>query len=158
MSQRDELSSRQVRDELLAAWRDRHPTQQRTNAMTKAELYVQHLEQEGYKPRIDEDNDVIFKFEGMTLVLSNDDEDTPFFRLLLPNFWEIESEEEQQALRAMNAVNARLKVLKLVLVRGHVWASVELFFDPFETFKSVFTRSVRLVLQGAKEFRDEMNP
>ena len=125
--------------------------------MTKAEMFLEHLRQEGYAPRF-EDDDVIFKYEGKTFILNCDEEDKPFFRLLLPAFWEIESEEEERrALKAINAVNLRMKVLKVFSVNQNVWASVELFLDPFESFKLVLGRCLDLLVSGMHAFRKEMH-
>jgi len=78
------------------------------------------------RPRF-EDDDVIFKYEGKTFLLNCDEEDKSFFRLLLPAFWEIESEEEERrALKAINAVNLRMKVIKVFSIHQNVWASVEM--------------------------------
>jgi len=152
---RDQSSALRIREELLAAFRDSHA---KPKPMTKAECYKAHLQDEGYRPRIDDSGDVVFKCEGRTLVLMADEDDAPFFWLLLPNVWEIESpEEEQRALRAMDAVHARRKVVKLNLMHDHVRVSVELFFDPIETFKNVLQRCICLIFLAASEFRDEMN-
>ena len=51
-----------------------------------------------------------------------------FFRLVFPNFWEIESDGERaQALGAAQEATADTKVAKVFLVKDNVWASVELF-------------------------------
>lgn len=126
--------------------------------MSKAEIYLEHLRQEGFVPRLDDDNDVIFKYEGKTFLLSGDDEDKPFFRLLLPAFWEIESEEEEcQVMKAMNIVNMRMKAMKLFAVDQNVWASVEMFLDPFDSFKRVLDRCLDLLVSGMHEFRKAMS-
>jgi hypothetical protein len=151
---RDQASALRIREELLVALRNSHA---KPKPMTKAESYRAHLQDEGYRPRIDDNGDVVFKCEGRTLVLVAYEDDAPFFRLRLANVWEIESpEEEQRALRAMDTVNARLKVVKLNLMHDHVWVLVELFFDPFETFKNVLQRCIRLIFLAASDFRDEM--
>lgn len=125
--------------------------------MSKAEMFLEYLRQEGFAPR-HEDDDVIFKYEGKTFMLACDDEDKPFFRLLLPAFWEIESEEEERSvLKALNVVNRRMKAFKVFAVNQNVWASVELFLDPFESFKLVLDRCLDLLVSGMHEFRKAMH-
>jgi len=122
-----------------------------------ADAYLEYLREEGYSPRADDDGDVVFKFEGSTYLLVCDEEDEIFFRLMRPGFWEIEtSEEEDRALKAVNQVNAMMKVVKLAVMRDCVWASVELYIDPFESFKRIFRRSLRLLAQSVREFGDAM--
>lgn len=127
--------------------------------MSKAEMYVDFLREEGYVPKVDEDGDVVFKCEGRTYIVFGEEKDESYFRLAFPAFWEIESaDEEDQAREAINELNAKMKVMKLFIVRDNVWASVEMFLDPIESFKSVFTRSLNLLQQGVNEFRDQMQP
>lgn len=131
---------------------------QREQAMSKAEMFLEHLRQEGFVPRLDDDNDIVFKYEGKTFLLNCDDEDKPFFRLILPAFWEIESaEEECQVMKAMNRVNMRMKVMKVFAVHQNVWASVELFLDPFDSYKRVLDRCLDLLVSGMHEFCKAMN-
>ncbi len=127
--------------------------------MTKAELYMDYLREEGYVPRLDDDGDVVFKREGGTFVLFADEEDRSYFRLVFPAFWEIESEEEDEMARAViNELNADLKVMKLYIVRNNVWAAVEMFLDPIENFPNVFPRCVRLLASGVNKFQQRMRP
>ncbi len=126
-------------------------------AMSKAEMFLEHLRQEGYAPHLDDDNDVVFKYEGKTFLLSCDEEDKMFFRLLLPAFWEIESEEEEcRVLKNINVINSRMKAMKLIVIHQNVWGSVELFLDPFESFKLILERCLDLLVSGMHEFGKAM--
>jgi hypothetical protein len=127
--------------------------------MTKAHLYMDYLREEGYVPRLDDDGDVVFKYEGGTYILFADEKDPAYFRLAFPNFWEIESEEEErQVLDVINELNGRLKVVKFFIPRDDLWASVEMFIDPIENFRAVFARSISLLSQAVGMFRDKMQP
>src|SRR5712671_6198274 len=127
--------------------------------MSKAEMYIEFLREEGYVPKLDEDADVVFKCEGRTYILFSEEKDQNYFRLAFPAFWEIESaDEEDQAREAMNDLNAKMKVMKLFIVRDNVWASVEMFLSPIASFKPVFARSLALLQQGVNEFRECMQP
>ena len=107
--------------------------------MSKVAKYMEFLREEGYVPKFDEDGDVVFKCEGRTYILFAEEKDATYFRLAFPAFWEIESaDEEDQAREALNDLNAKMKVMKLFIVRDNVWASVEMFLDPIDSFKAVF--------------------
>ncbi len=120
-------------------------------------MYRHFLIEEGYAPKVDEDGDVTFKFEGASFFIAVDEEDDQFFRIVLPNFWPIESEDEREqvaaaALRAtMNA-----KVAKVFPIRDDTWATVEMFCSPPETFKPVFRRCLRAILAAVENFREGM--
>ena len=125
--------------------------------LSKTDLYLKHLHEEGFNPQVDEDGDVIFRCESRTYVLIQDERDPTFVRLLLPNFWAIESEEEHlRALMTANQVNAKMKIVKLVMVRRSVWASIELLIDSPAHFVNVFNRCVQIIPDPTREFRQAM--
>jgi hypothetical protein len=121
------------------------------------EAYCDFLASEGFRPSVDEDGDIRFRHEGRTLFLFRDPKDPEYFRVALPGAWECESpEEETRALAAANAVNRDLKVVKCVLVDGVVWISVELFLDPPEAFRPVFSRLLDVIGSAAWQIRGRM--
>ena len=80
-----------------------------------------------------------------------------FFRLVYPNFWEIESDEERiKAYIAASTATANVKVVKVHPQGDNVWASIEMFISPMENFQAVFARSMSALQSGIKRFRDEM--
>ncbi len=120
-------------------------------------MYYEFLKEEGYVPRYDADGDIVFKVEGMSYVLFPSEDDDEYFRLSLPNFWKIESDEERQrALVAACRVNAEIKVVKVYPVADNVWASVEMLFDPPDAFKPVFSRALRVIRAGVEHFASIM--
>ncbi|MGE0192563.1 MAG: hypothetical protein AB7T63_11045 [Planctomycetota bacterium] len=128
--------------------------------MTKeeqADLYFLHLVEEGYAPQIDKDGDVVFKYEGGTWFLQIDERDPEFFRLVFPNFWSIESDDERERVeRAALKATADTKVAKVFPVREDTWASVEMFVSPPEGFRPVFRRCLAAVGAAVAAFRREM--
>jgi hypothetical protein len=118
-----------------------------------AHYFADYLLKEGYSPTIDDDDDVVFKFEGQTYVISTDTTDVQYFRLMYLNFWSLESEEERQ-LAAMVAavVNRQLKVVKVFVADNETHASVELFVNHIDDFKPVFRRSLAALQSAARAF------
>ena len=123
----------------------------------RAEMYRQYLAEEGYSPKIDDDGDVFFKFEGRGHVILVSEKDEEFFSLARPNFWSIESDAERaKVVDAALYATKETKVAKVFPVRDNTWATIEMFFCPPESFKGVFRRSL-LALQAAIEnFRKKM--
>lgn len=116
-------------------------------------IYTSFLEEEGYRPNIDDDGDIYFKREGKTYLIFVDSEDSKFFRLVFPNFWPIESEEERlMVLHAANAATAQTKTAKVYMVQDNVWASVELFIDDPSHFKALFGRCMDALGVGVQTF------
>ncbi len=127
--------------------------------MSKADrvrMFSDFLRSEGYAPQTDDDGDIIFKYEGRVyIVLFDDDEE--FFRILFPNFWDIENQEERVKVeRAALTATAETKVAKVFPVRDYVWATIELFCSPPENAKSVFNRSMRAMRAAVNTFVEEM--
>jgi hypothetical protein len=126
---------------------------------TKSERYLTYLRDEGYVPRLDDDGDVVFKYEGRGFALYGDEHDAALFRLVHPFIWQVQSEEEQDLARdVMNDLNTRFHVVKFYQARGHIWASVELFLDRDDAFATVFPRVLRLLTQAVTQFALRMKP
>ncbi|EMI55715.1 hypothetical protein [Rhodopirellula sallentina] len=119
--------------------------------------YINFLKQEGYSPRVDEDGDVAFKFEGRTYYLLVSAEDPNLMRLAYPNFWSIENEEER--LRAQVAAlkaTKDTKVAKVFLTEKNTWGIVSLFLADPEAFHPVFPRCLSALRLSVNTFADTM--
>ena len=123
-----------------------------------AKLCLNYLKEEGYAPKLTERNDVVFKAEGKTFIVSTDDNDEQFLRLLLPNFYEIESDTEMnKAFRVANKINRSVKVGKVMIMDdNHVWAFAEQFIDSSPDLDDFFNRTIKVVRKAADDFASEM--
>ncbi|ADN02580.1 hypothetical protein [Spirochaeta thermophila] len=116
-------------------------------------LYLEFLDDLGTRPRIDEDGDVEFHYDGGIYYIIVDEEDPEYFSIIYPNFWEIESEDEyQQVLVAADYVTALSKVAKVYIVDDNVWATVEMILPSPEDFAQVFDRAMGLLQNGVYNF------
>jgi hypothetical protein len=121
-------------------------------------MYVNYLQKEGYVPEIDSDGDVRFKKEGKTYFIAVDDRDLEFFRIVLANIWEIETEEEYlKVLIACDGATASTKVAKAHTVRSNVWISTEVFVATPEDFEGVFKRCLSAIGTCKDKFVEKMN-
>ena len=125
--------------------------------MTKKKLFMRYLREEGFRPRIDEDDDIVFKFQGKTHFIETNESDESYFRLIFPNFWQIDTPEaESHALVVMSEVNAEIKVAKIYQRKDSIHATVEMFIDPMEGFKQVFPRCLGCIQAAVAAFREKM--
>jgi len=121
-----------------------------------AQAYVDYLAEEGYRPTIDQDGDVVFKIEGYMYFISIE-EDEQFFRLIFPNFWPLESADERvRAERIALRVTQRMKVVKVLTTDHGVIATVEMFVSGPESVYPVFRRCVQAIRGAVRAFSDEM--
>jgi len=121
------------------------------------QMYMEYLTDEGYRPSVDKDGDVVFKYEGHTYFVDVHNKDAEFFMLALANIWPIESEEERlQVLAAADYVNREAKAAKVSTKDDDVWITVEMFVAKPEDFKGVFARALDAIGTGVEYFVAEM--
>ncbi len=123
-----------------------------------AKLCLNYLREEGYAPKLTEQNDVIFKAEGKLYIVSTDNKDEQFLRIILPNFYEIENDTEMnKALRVANKINRNVKVGKVMIMDdNHVWAFAEQFIDNSPDLDDFFKRTITVIRKAADDFASEM--
>lgn len=117
-----------------------------------------HLEEEGFRPSIDNDGDIVFKYEGGTYFIDIDAKDEFYVRIAYPNFWEIESEDERaKAIKCAYEATKLVKVAKISVEEDNVWGSVELFVKDDDAFASIFMRCLMALDGAVQEFISAMN-
>lgn len=120
-------------------------------------MYRDFLSKEGFNPIVDDGGAIVFRFEGKGYIILVDDDDE-FFRLIFPNFWSIDSEDERiKVQEASLHASSRTKVTKIFPAQDNTWAAIEMFCDPPENFKSVFIRSMSALQAGVRTFTEKMN-
>ena len=124
-----------------------------------AEPYVSFLVEEGYRPTLDPDEDVLFKREGLSFVIIIDPADVQYFRVVCPNLWEAESgEERNRVLEACNAANGRSKTVKFYLIRNSVWAAIEMFLPEPNAYRLIFDRMMLTIQLSISVFIRDLAP
>lgn len=120
-------------------------------------MYLDFLVEQGFAPKIDNDNDVVFKYEGKTFLISIDEQDEQYFRLIFPNFWSVsDTTELSKALKVANDVNSSIKVATVIIVKDHVWAVAEMFIDGTPDIEDFFMRTLDSVKSAADRFAKGM--
>ncbi len=77
--------------------------------------YHSYLSEAGFFPRIEDHEDISFKYQGGSFFLRVHESDPGFFHLVMPAIYAAESETFSMAVaRAMNDVNHVIKAVKLV--------------------------------------------
>jgi hypothetical protein len=128
--------------------------------MTKGEFYLQYLKDEGYKPTLDSDGDVLFKYEGGTYYIIANENDPMFFHVFYPNFWTIDKPEDlEKAYRAANEASRQTKVGKVYVneAKNRVSAAVEVYLKELGDGQHFLTRSIAAIRHAVTEFVKVMN-
>ncbi|MDR0732293.1 MAG: hypothetical protein LBF63_11540, partial [Treponema sp.] len=112
-------------------------------------MYMDYLKGEGYTANIDDDGDVRFRYEGGTYYIIVLEGDPKFIRILYPNFWEIESEEElMRAYITASYVSRTTKIAKVFVNRNEDDVSIvaeSLLNDPGD-FRNHLTRLLSTIV------------
>lgn len=143
---------------------DRSVNDTRAMLETRAQQYQEWMCEEGYRaqdPVWDADADtwdVHVKYEGVTLIVVFDVDDPGFVRILMPNFWAIESSALGPALVALDLANKKCKCAKVHMNarRDDTIASVE-FLDQGEQMRAAtLLRYLAMVVNAARFFASAM--
>ncbi|MGI8748004.1 MAG: hypothetical protein ACR2J4_06615 [Deinococcus sp.] len=115
------------------------------------------LTEEGFRPKLDEDGDVYFRFEGSTYIVITAHGDATALALMLPSFWPIEDPAERlRALEAAMHAQRSVRIGRVVVFDETVSASVNAYLPDAASFRAVLLRSLEGLSYLAKVFRDHM--
>lgn len=70
--------------------------------MAKIDLVKNWLSSEGYKYDVDSDGDIHFRYQGANLFFTADESDPLFFRIIMPNIYELKGDR----VKVLEAVNS----------------------------------------------------
>lgn len=129
------------------AWRD-----------TRA-LYLDYLAEQGFRPKVDEDGDVHFLFEGRHYYIMKTEEEG-FFHLLFPNFFLLADEAQvAHATIAASAASRATRIAKVYLNPGldNVTASVELLVNGPADVQDKFLRCLDIIGSATRQFAEAMS-
>ena len=110
------------------------------------------LTENGFRAEIDEDGDVHFRYEGKHMYFIADDDDS-YFRITMPNIYQVEKEERIQVLEACNKISQDWKLLKALVINDQLWLAVELFVDSTPNIDDFFERCCRILHNGCDDMR-----
>ena len=123
--------------------------------MNKKELILQTLEKMGYKPEIDEDGDILIRYQMKSIFVFVGDEEDSYVAVLLPQFREIEEGEETLVLATCNKMTRELKLVKVFVDQTfkNVSASCEFFYANEESLENSLDKSLQMLGVVRSQFR-----
>jgi hypothetical protein len=122
------------------------------------ETYMTILADEGFRPEVDGDGDIHFKYEGGHYFVTRNCDDG-FFYILYPGFWAIDDAEELE--RAVMAASKATRVTKAGKVfidddLKDVSATAEMLIVNPADVQKLLTRSLRCIRSAVESFKREM--
>ena len=119
---------------------------------------VDYLREEGYCPTIDSDGDVVFKAQGATLLLMDEERDDTFLKIWLPQFWSLDDDKERaKAHFVANKLTKEYKCGKIFLHNDNTHAVCELFIDANSSIlKETLMRCINILGSMRGEYKELM--
>lgn len=99
-----------------------------------------------------------FQYEGLSYLFVYDNDDTNYFRLMLPNITQIDDVNRDKVLNAINYINYKLKVVKAIIIDDvSVWLSAEQFTPTSKVnMDTIFYRFLVLLKIAIEEYRSKL--
>ncbi|MCA4024262.1 hypothetical protein JKP27_22655 [Vibrio vulnificus] len=105
---------------------------------------------------IDEDGDVIIKFDYGSYILAFDEDDS-YLSLSFPSFYEVETYSKKiEVMNICDDINKSIKAVKLFLYKDDVHASVELFYPNEKEIENLLKRTIRVIRTALSKFYEEV--
>jgi len=124
--------------------------------MTTTERVLEFLRTQGFCPETDENNSIIFKYQMVTFIYINNDEDEDFFQLALPFIQEVTDDNRDIVLEALNQTNSGVKVAKTSIIDNSVWAFFEIFLDSTPEVKDIIPRALNCLMVTRQTFYENI--
>ena len=123
--------------------------------MNKKELIIQILEKLGFKPEIDDDGDIMVRYQMKTIYVFVGDEEDSYVAVLLPQFHEIEDGKETLVLATCNKMTRELKLAKVFVDHTfkNVSASCEFYYANEESLEHSLDKSLQMLGIVRSQFR-----
>lgn len=119
--------------------------------MSTTERVLDYLRTQGFCPEIEEDTgNVAFKYQMVTYLYINNDDDKDFFQLTIPFIYEATEDNRDVTLEAINKTNSHYKVAKVSLLDNNVWVFFESLLDNTPEIGDIFPRALN-ILYGARQ-------
>ena len=124
-----------------------------------ARMAYDYLSSEGYKPTIDEDDDVLFKAEGYSFYVDNDKSDDTYLQIVLPYIMELEEDDLLSSMAAMAACNQITQDNKIVQAYitddGDVMLCTDTYIGSAGNMNEFIDSSIIFMIRAVSAFRDE---
>lgn len=126
--------------------------------MKTSERVLEFLRSQGFCPEVDSDNgNIVFKYQMLTFLFVNNDEDSDFFQLIMPNIYDVTDDNRDIVLEAVNKTNLSLKVAKAAVLDDSVYLFFEILLDQSPEVKDIIPRALG-ILQGTRQsFYENVN-
>lgn len=132
--------------------------QEENNDMNKKELILKVLEKMDYSPEVDNDGDIKLHYQMKTIYVLTGEEEESYISMMLPQFYEIEDEQETLVLAVCNKMTRELKLAKVYIDQTfkNVTATCDFFYANEESLEQNLSNSLQMLGVVRTVFRKDM--
>ena len=125
--------------------------------MNLKEMMLEYLRQEGFCPQ-ENPFGLTFKCEEMKFLFFYDQEDDQYFRLMMPDIFEVTDENRDIVLEALNETNTMVKVVKAYVPSefNSVWIGFEVLIDRTPELNDIVPRSICMLITACEAFYEAL--
>lgn len=126
--------------------------------MKKKDFIMSVLEKMGYSPKVDNDGDIMFRYQMKAIYVMIGDEEEPYISLMLPQFHEFEEGQETLVLVTCNKMTRELKMAKVFIDQTfkNVSATCEFFYINEEALEQNLRHALQIIGVVRSVFRKDM--
>lgn len=89
-----------------------------------------------------EDYKCIFHYNNLIFIFDSFENDPYYFRLSLPNVFQINDNNKNWVYDEINTINIKIKVAKLIDINNNIWCVADEFVYSFGNIDSLFQRTI----------------
>lgn len=113
------------------------------------------LKDQGFRCKRDEDGDLSFRYEGVNMYCTNDDDDKQFLRIIMPAIYQVDG-DRLKVLEGINTICREIKAIKAFLVDDHLWLAIEMFIDSTPDVDDFIERCLDILIAGRNQIAQEI--
>lgn len=121
------------------------------------DLMKQFLSSQGFQYEVDDDGDLVFKYQMRTFLYYANNDDQGYFQMAMPGIYDVTEDNREGVLEATNSVSLKMKVAKAVVARDEVWLFTELLLDSSPEYDDIVPRVLNILMGAQREFYDQIS-
>lgn len=115
------------------------------------------LKSQGLMPKIDEGNNIVFRYQMKTYVVLDPEEDEQFLRIAMPGIFEVDDNNRADVLQVANNINKMYKIAKCIVLDETVWITTEQLIDSTPNFEDIIPRLLNIIFGAHQDFYKGLN-
>lgn len=123
--------------------------------MNASDYLENWLKNQGFRSHRDDDGDLIFKYEGLTMYSNKDENDKSFLRIVLPQIYKVDG-NRTKVLEAINTISRDIKAVKAFLVDDSLFLSIEMFIDSTPDIDDFVERCLDILVKSYRRIGSEI--